>query len=129
MTQLRGSGDVPPGSPMAPSPRTSFVASELFHRTVTAKGCRIHDDPLDCEYPIQAAHIISRQSLRRHGHGDKVWDVRNGLGACYKAHRRSDAALQRFPAELLDDDFWAFAGEVGLSWLAERIYGERKVAA
>ena len=96
--------------------------SENFFLTATAKGCRIHDDPMDCEMPVQAAHIIPKQSLKRHGHGDKVWDTRNGLGACYRAHRRSDAALERFPAHLLDDDFWRFADEVGLRYLAERLY-------
>ena len=100
-----------------------------FKIQVTRLGCRIHDDPLDCEYPIQAAHIIPKQALKRHGHGDKLWDARNGLGACYRAHRRSDAALERFPLELLSDDFWAFADEVGLRWLAERLYGRKEVAA
>lgn len=100
-----------------------------FKLIVTCRGCQIHDDPLDCEPPIQAAHILSKQALRRHGHGDKLWDTRNGLGACYRAHRRSDAALERFPVEHLPDAFWEFADEVGLRYLAEKHYGRKEVAA
>ena len=91
-------------------------------------GCQIHDDPLDCEGPVQAAHIIPKQSLKRHGHADKIWDPRNGIGACYKAHRRSDAGLQRFPVAYLPAQFWEFAEEVNLSYLAEKLYGKREAA-
>ena len=103
-----------------------------FKLAVTRGGCQIHDDPRDCEPPVQAAHIIGKQALRRHGHGDKVWDTRNAIGACYRAHRRSDAALERFGQEHLSEDFWEFADEVGLRWLAEKQYGlepGREVAA
>ena len=75
---------------------------------------------------MQAAHIIPKQSLKRHGHADKVWDPRNGIGACYKAHRRSDAGLARFPVAYLPDKFWEFADEVGLRYLAEKLYGPRE---
>jgi hypothetical protein len=101
----------------------------MFKLAVTKNGCQIHDDPLDCEPPVQAAHLLSQQALRRHGHADKLYDTRNAIGACYRAHRRSDAALERFPVEYLPSEFWEFADEVGLRWLAERIYGEREVLA
>lgn len=101
---------------------------KTFRVVVAARGCEIHDDPLDCEYPIQCAHILSQQALRRHGKAEHLWDTRNGLCACYRAHRRSDAAVERFPLRVLSADFWAFADEVGLTWLAERIYGTREVS-
>lgn len=94
-----------------------------FKLTVTARGCEIHDDPFDCELPIQAAHLIPKQALRRRGQYEHVYDIRNGIGACYKAHRRSDAALERFPVEYLRPEFWEFAEELGLTWLGEKLYG------
>jgi hypothetical protein len=98
-----------------------------FRNAVVAHGCQIHDDPLDCEPPVQAAHVIPKQTLKRHGRAAWLWDTRNGIGACYRAHRRSDAALERFPVEYLPAGFWDFADEVGLRWYAERIYGKEQV--
>lgn len=106
-----------------------LMTSLEFKLTVTRQGCQIHDNIADCELPVQAAHIISQQALRRHGHGDKLWDTRNAIGACYRAHRRSDAALERFPVERLSESFWEFADEVGLRWLAEKQYGRKEVTA
>lgn len=99
-----------------------------FWAYVTARGCEIHDNPEDCELPIQAAHILSKSALKRHGFRNDLsvlYDPRNGIGACYRAHRRSDLALERFPAEKLPERFWRFADEVGLRWLAERVYGRQ----
>lgn len=99
-----------------------------FKLTVVGRGCEIHDDPEDCELPIQAAHIIPKQALRRRGLYEHVYDPRNGIAACYRAHRRSDAGLERFPVESFDKAFWEFAEEVDLAWLVEKLYGP-KVAA
>jgi len=94
-----------------------------FKVVTTARGCEIHDDPDECEMPIQAAHIIPKQALRSRGLYDQFWDTRNGIGACYRAHRRSDAALARFPIERFRPEFWQFADELDLRWYAERLYG------
>lgn len=96
----------------------------VFHIQVTSRGCQLHDDEDECEEPIQAAHIIPKQTLRRHGHEDKLWDPRNGLGACYKAHRRSDGAVERFPVERIPSEAWEYAREVDLEWWLERVYGK-----
>jgi hypothetical protein len=102
---------------------TAEDPSHRFWRIVTSRGCQIHDDPLDCEGPVQAAHLIPKQALRkRHLYG-YVWDPRNGIGACYKAHRRSDAALERFPARCISSEAREFAAEVELTWMLERLYG------
>lgn len=95
-----------------------------FHLVVTARGCQVHDDPLDCEPPVQACHLIPKQALRRRGLYEAVWDTRNGLGACYKAHRRSDGALERFPAHCISAEARAFADELGLGWMLDKLYGE-----
>lgn len=95
-----------------------------FRLIVTQHGCQVHDDPLDCEGPVQAAHIIPKQTLRKMRFTPEVvWDPRNGIGACYKAHRRSDAALERFPVEYIPAEAWQFARELGLEWKLERQYG------
>lgn len=96
-----------------------------WKNAVTANGCAVHDNPADCEPPVQACHVISQQTLRNHGHQDKLWDVRNGIGACYRAHRRSDLGIQRFPVGKLPPAVWEFAGELGLLWVLEGLYGRR----
>ena len=94
-----------------------------FKLIVTCPGCQIHDDPVDCEGPIQAAHLIPKQALRRRGFSPEViWDPRNGIAACRRAHCRSDAGLERFPSSRLPVEAWAFAEEVGLGWMLEKLY-------
>jgi len=90
-----------------------------------ARGCMFHDDPADCEPPVQAAHVIGRQTLRRHGLSGHAWDRRNRVFACYRAHRRSDLAVERFPVDRLPESVWEFAADTGLLWWLERIYGRR----
>ncbi len=99
-----------------------------FWLIVTGQGCQVHDDPLDCEKPIQAAHLIPKQALRRRGLFEHVYDPRNGIGACYRAHRRSDAGIERFPVAYIPIEAWEFAEELGLDWMLERLYGERVAA-
>lgn len=99
-----------------------------FKLTVIGRGCEIHDDPLDCELPIQACHVIPKQSLRRRGLYEHVYDPRNGVAACYRAHRRSDAGIERFPVETFSREFWQFADELDLTWLVEKLYGARVAA-
>lgn len=94
-----------------------------FRLIVAGRGCQLHDDPLECEPPIQAAHILSKQALRRRGLHRHVYDPRNGIGACYKAHRRSDAGLERFPADRIPADAREFARELNLEHLLDRYYG------
>lgn len=103
-----------------------LTETERFKLLVCRGGCQIHADTMNCDGPVQAAHIISKQALKRHGHADKLWDVRNGIAACYRAHRRSDAALARFPATLFSSEFWEFADEVNLRWLVEKQYGRQQ---
>ena len=87
-----------------------------FKLGTIVRGCEVHRS-LRCEM-IQAAHVIPKQALRRRGfEPEVVYDTRNGIGACYAAHRRSDAGLERFPVECFRDETWEFADEVG-TWRA-----------
>lgn len=97
-----------------------------WKRRVCLRGCAIHDDPLDCEPPLQAAHVISKQALKSRGLQDYLWDTRNGLSACYKAHRRSDSAVERFPRSRIPEAAEAFALELGIDYLLDRYYGPRE---
>ena len=99
------------------------AAALAFKLVVTKRGCEIHDDTSLCEPPIQAAHLIPQQTLRKEGFSEHLWDPRNGVGACYRAHRRSDAAVERFPVERIPEAAWQFAEELGLTWKLERLYG------
>lgn len=90
--------------------------------------CMVHDDPAECELPLQVAHVIPKQALRRRRLDEYVYDARNGILVCYRAHRRSDAGLERFPVDRLPDSVWEFAAELGLEWYVERLYGARAAA-
>lgn len=104
---------------------TELEQALAFKLIVIARGCEVHDDLADCDGPVQAAHVISKQTLRRRGLHQHVYDPRNGIGACYKAHRRSDNAVERFPVDRVPVAAWEFAHELGLDYLLERLYGER----
>ena len=103
-----------------------------WKRRVCMHGCQIHDDWGDCDPPLQAAHIIPQQSLKRRGLHSLLWDTRNGIGACYGAHRasdrsvvRSDGSSARFPRERIPLEAEAFAQEIGLDWMLDKLYGPR----
>lgn len=120
MTEVRP--DWKPARTGKPKRRQIPNVALAWKLAVTENGCDIHDNPVDCEWPVQACHIIPKQALRKHGFGDRIWDVRNGIGACYKAHRRSDAGIERFPREKLPAAVWEFADELGLRWMVEALY-------
>lgn len=93
-----------------------------WKRRAIMNGCQIHDNPEDCEPPLQACHIISQMTLKRHGLRAYLWDTRNSLGACYRAHRRSDQAHQRFPRDRIPQCAEDFAEEHGLGWKLDKLY-------
>lgn len=100
-----------------------------FKLAFHGRPCAIHDDPSQCEFPIQVCHLIPKQALRRRGLAAEVtYDPRNALPACYRAHRRSDSGIERFPADRIPDEAWEFASELGLGWMLERLYGAEVAA-
>lgn len=92
---------------------------------VCAAGCQIHDNPADCDGPLQACHVISQMALKKRHLYAHLWDRRNSVCACLRAHTRSDAGLERFPPERIPAEAWEFAAWLNLTYLLERLYGKR----
>ena len=99
-----------------------IVEPAEWKRRVALHGCFWHSDRADCDGPVQGCHVIPQQTLRRHGHRESLWDVRNGVGACERAHRRHDNHQERWPRERLPGYVLEFAEELGLGWYMERFY-------
>lgn len=93
-----------------------------WKRRVCLNGCQVHDDPADCSGPIEGHHLITQQSLRKRGHSHDVWDIRNGLGVCQRAHRRHTSAKERIPYEKIPQEAIEFAREIGVEWHLDRYY-------
>jgi hypothetical protein len=86
--------------------------------------CQFHDDPADCDGQLECAHIIPKQTLRRNDLREFVWDPRNAILVCNKAHRRNDLMGKKFPREIFPEGFDAFIEETGMGWKLERLgYG------
>lgn len=63
---------------------------------------------------IEGHHVLAQRHLKRNGHGDRLWDTRNGMGLCRYHHGRHESWMQRVPRELVAGDAMEFADEVGL---------------
>lgn len=82
----------------------------------------------ECHGPLDPAHLISKQTLRKLGLPETVvYDYRNGVAACRKAHRRNDDGLERFPRELLPPSVEEFAKAHGLSYLLCKSYPKKEL--
>ncbi len=99
-----------------------LVEPAEWKRRVCHGGCIIHDDPADCDGPLQGHHVISQQHLRRDGHADVVWDVRIGVGICEAAHTDHTRGTRRIPRDRLPSPVVAFVHDLGLDWRLERYY-------
>jgi hypothetical protein len=83
----------------------------------------------DCDGELDPAHIIPKQTLRKLGLPEVVvFDHRNGVAACRKAHRRNDTGLERFPRELLPPSAFEFAKQHKLEHLIEKLYPDAVVS-
>lgn len=119
----------PEPKPPKPLKRTGFrrnatLASEFRFQILHEFGGRcILADLHECDGPLDPAHIIPKQLLRRRGFSEQVvYDPRNGIAACRKAHRRSDSGLERFRLELLPLSVFEFAAEHGLTDRLNSLY-------
>lgn len=92
---------------------------------VCAAGCQVHDDPRDCEGPVEGAHLIPQSALKARGMHAHLWDRRNGLSVCRRVHTESDSGKLRFPVEKIPPEAWEFAAWLNLTYLLERLYGKR----
>lgn len=98
-----------------------IVDGAEWKRRGCANGCALVGTG-ECEGPVQAHHVVTRQALRRHGLLGHVYDVRNSMCLCYRHHRRHSNGTERVPYETLTTANLAFAREVGLDWHLENYY-------
>lgn len=76
-----------------------------------------------CDGPIQGHHVVEKQTLKRRGLTDFLWDLRNHLGVCERAHRRHTARVEKIPRSCLPAAAEEFAVEHELSHVLDRAYG------
>lgn len=98
-------------------------ARETFKQVVCADDCIAEGKGFgECEFPLQAMHVVSRQALRNRGLSHLEWDPTNGVSGCYRHHRRHDNAVEVLPMELLPARCIAWAERYGLLDVLERYW-------
>lgn len=85
---------------------------------------------LPCAGPLEHAHLVEKQRLRKEGHADLIPDPRTWRPACRKHH----TALDHFrglvvPREAIPGELEKLCDEIGLTWALDKRFGERSVAA
>lgn len=94
------------------------LAARFWHAAVVRKGCAmcqavpLTPDERAHRGRIEAHHVVPKRWLKDNGFGDRLWDVRNGLGLCELHHTRHTRAFQRVARSALSDDARDFAAEV-----------------
>lgn len=51
------------------------------------QGCRVHENPADCQHGWAAHHVVLQQTLRDDC-PDALWNPLSGMGVCGLAHRQ-----------------------------------------
>ncbi len=75
-----------------------------------------------CEGPEDAAHLLSKQWLKRAGVED-VWDTRLWVSSCRRHHAAFDQHQITVPRQSLPAGLLAASDEFGLGHLLDRRYG------
>lgn len=81
-----------------------------------------------CSGPVQAHHIIGRQTLRRRGLLFETLDVRNRLGVCEFRHEQHTTGYKPIPRDVLPASVFEFAEELGLEWYLDKHYNAEVAA-
>lgn len=98
-------------------------AASAFRARVLSKPCIGLVDPRHvCETPLQAAHVVPAQVLRRLGLAEMVYEPRNAVPACKRLHERHDLCVEKIPRAWLPADCLHWAEENGLSHELERYW-------
>lgn len=71
---------------------------------------------------MEGHHVVPKQLVKREGFPGRVWDVRNGMGLCGYHHARHENYVQRIPRDLVSNDAFEFADELGLDWAIDKDY-------
>jgi hypothetical protein len=97
---------------------------EAFKRKVLALdgGCCVHDDEDECEGGLEAHHVVTQQYLRAAGRHDLLWDPRNGMAVCNRAHSRHTTAIERIALGRLPSRCYDFAMRHGFERILSRHY-------
>jgi hypothetical protein len=104
----------------APSP--SMIAARAEFKTVVCSeqcigtGIRGHV----CDGPLQAMHVVPKQTLRRRGLSHLRYDPANGVPGCYRIHRRHDNKTELIPRALLPERCIEWAAEHGVDDALDR---------
>lgn len=112
----------PPSSKRRPS---DAEEREAFKRKVLALDggrCLVHEYETDCEGVLEAHHVVTQQYLRASGRHDLLWDPRNGMTVCNRAHSRHTAAVERIPLAKLPPRCYDFAMAHGFERILSRHY-------
>lgn len=117
-----------------------LAAGMEWNRRVTALGCQVCSViGEECDGVVQGHHVVYQQFISRwvdaHAHENDLaalekadllrrllWDVRNGMGLCSRAHRRHHNRSQPIPLYLVPIGALAFAAEIGLAHRIEALY-------
>lgn len=100
----------------------------IVHGRESAILAERYDPASACELPLQGAHAVSQQHLRKRGLSHLAWHPGAGFGCCYRAHTRHDNRIQPIPFELLPQACIGFAVEHDLLHLLERYFPKEKAA-
>jgi hypothetical protein len=100
-------------------------AREAFKLTVCAEPCIGSDIPEHvCDGPLQAMHVVPKQTLKRRGLRHLLWDPVNGIPGCYRIHRRHDLKVELIPRSLLPARCLEWARTNGVADALERHWPE-----
>jgi hypothetical protein len=85
-----------------PPTTVEIAARELFKTAVCSQPC-IGSLILghECVGPLQAMHVVPKQTLKRRGLRHLLWDPVNGVCGCRRIHTRHDGKVELIPRELL----------------------------
>lgn len=88
-----------------------------------ARGCEVCPGRAEvCEGPVQAHHVIDKSLLKKRGLHSLIWHQANGMGVCFRAHRRHTNRTQPIERRLLRRDHFEFAALYRLNDALDRRY-------
>lgn len=94
-------------------------AAGLFKHIVCADDCLVGSQG-GCEPPLDAAHVVPAQTLRKLGLDHLVYDPLNGVAICRRHHSRHDLCVEKIPRHVLPARCFAWASAHGLTEHLER---------
>lgn len=85
-------------------------ASEAFKVAVSQMPCiRAGVFDHECDGPMQAMHVVPKQTLKRRGLEHLLWEIANGVNGCKRAHTRHDGKVDLIPRTWLPFEAFQFA--------------------